>query len=141
MRACSGTACYGPFVPTSAMGAVRPWILAVALGASLGCTSTSEPPVSTFDSNAWKDLEKTNQEPYARRTMADELVDRHVLQGKSRPEVIEMLGEPTETEYFADWDVVYWLGPQRGFFAVDSEWLVIRFDESGRVSEAKVTTD
>lgn len=120
---------------------MRSWILAVALGSSLGCTSKSEPPVSTFDSKTWKDLEQTNQAPYVRRPMADELLEQRALHGKTRAEVLDMLGEPTESEYFADWDVVYWLGPQRGFMAIDSEWLVIRFDESGRVSEAKIATD
>lgn len=120
---------------------MRPWILAVALGSVLGCTPKSEPPVSTFDSKTWKDQELTNQEPYPRRTMADELVSQRTLVGKTRAELLELLGEAPKTEYFADWDVVYWLGPQRGFMAVDSEWLVIRFDESDRVAEAKITTD
>jgi hypothetical protein len=120
---------------------VRPWILAIALGALLGCTPKSEPPVSTFDSKTWKDPELINQDPYPRRDMADELVGRRTLVGKSRAEVLEMLGEAPKSEYFTDWDVVYWLGPQRGFVAVDSEWLVIRFDESDRVTEAKITTD
>lgn len=120
---------------------MRPWILVVALGSWLGCSSQSEAPVSKFDSKSWKDPAQFDQEPFPRRTMADDLVGDRALQGKTRAEVIELLGEPTQTEYFRDWDVVYWLGPQRGFLAMDSEWLVIRLDESGRVREAKITTD
>jgi len=115
----------------------------VALGSWVGCTPKTEPPPmsSTFDSTAWKDLEQIQREPYARRTMADELTSHRGLDGKSRAEVRELLGEPTETEYFSDWDLVYWLGPQRGFIAVDSEWLVIRFDDSDQVAEYTVKSD
>jgi hypothetical protein len=120
---------------------VRSWILVVALGSWLGCTLQSETPVSKLDSKIWKDPAQFDQEPFPRRTMADTLVGDRALQGKTRAEVIELLGEPTETEYFGDWDVVYWLGPQRGFLAMDSEWLVIRLDESGHVSETKIKTD
>jgi hypothetical protein len=125
---------------------VRPLLRRVAallLPVTLGCSSTSEPAVklNTFDSNTWKDVEQTNQEPFARRPMADELVRQRALHGKTRQEVLEMLGDPTDTGYFADYDAVYWLGPQRGFLAMDSEWLVIRFDESGHVTEAAIKTD
>jgi hypothetical protein len=118
-------------------------VLAITFGSWLGCTSTTttEPPVNAFDSKTWKDLEQTNREPYPRRAMADELVGQRALHGKTRAEVIEMLGEPTETQYFADYGAVYWVGPQRGFMAIDSEWLAIRFDDSERVIETKLTTD
>ena len=34
--------------------------------------------------------------------------------------------EPRSTEYFRDWSLVYNLGRERGFMAIDSEWLVVR---------------
>ena len=46
-----------------------------------------------------------------------------------------MLGEPPKTNYFSDWDVVYWLGPERGLAGIDSEWLIVRIGEDGRVAE------
>ena len=51
-----------------------------------------------------------------------------------------MLGEPPDTGYFKQYDLVYWLGDERGFFSIDSEWLVIRIDD-GRVIEAEIVTD
>jgi hypothetical protein len=73
--------------------------------------------------------------------MADRLVARGTLHGKTRAEVVEMLGEPPPTEYFHEWDLVYWLGPERSFFPVDSEWLVIRFSPDGRVAEYRIARD
>ena len=55
--------------------------------------------------------------------------------------VVAVLGEPTRTDYFKEFDFVYWLGPERGLISVDSEWLVIKLDPSGRVSQAQVVTD
>jgi hypothetical protein len=52
-----------------------------------------------------------------------------------------MLGEPPPTSYFRQWDMVYWLGMERGFVSIDSEWLVIRLDQDGRVAESRIVTD
>lgn len=75
-----------------------------------------------------------------RQAMADRLLARHMLIGKTRAEVINLLGTPPPTGYFAQWDFVYWLGPERGFISIDSEWLVIRL-KVGRVVEARLVTD
>ncbi|MBD2000571.1 hypothetical protein H6G00_28870 [Leptolyngbya sp. FACHB-541] len=63
------------------------------------------------------------------------------MAGKSRPEVVALLGEPDKTNYFQDYDLVYWLGPERGLMRIDSEWLVLRLDAEGRVSEHQLVTD
>ena len=47
--------------------------------------------------------------------MADRLIADRTLIGKTRAKVVEMLGEPSETPNFADWDMVYWLGPVQVF--------------------------
>ena len=73
--------------------------------------------------------------------MADRLLARGTLLGKSRAEVVAMLGEPPETEYFREWHLVYRLGPERGLFGIDSEWLVLRIREDGRVAECRIVTD
>ncbi len=72
--------------------------------------------------------------------MMDELQGQHALKGLTRQEVIELLGEPTPTEYFSDWDIVYVLGPTP-IFPIDFEWLIIRLDENGRVSEYHQVSD
>ena len=76
-----------------------------------------------------------------RLPMADRLLASDALIGKTRPEVVAWLGEPPRTGYFADWDLVYRLGIERGLFPIDSEWLVLRLDARGRVAEARIVTD
>ncbi|HYN89728.1 MAG TPA: hypothetical protein VER55_14435 [Ardenticatenaceae bacterium] len=51
-----------------------------------------------------------------------------------------MLGPPTETSHFAEWDLVYWMGPEPGLIQVDSVWLVI-YLEDDRVTAFQIVTD
>jgi hypothetical protein len=37
--------------------------------------------------------------------------------------------------------MVYWLGPERGFIRIDSEWLVLRLDQSDIVREVRIVRD
>jgi hypothetical protein len=99
-------------------------------------------PGRQFDRELWvqySDLNKGSQ--YPRLAMADRLTAEGTLLGKNPGEIVEMLGEPPDTEYFSDWDVVYWLGPERGFMSIDSEWLVVRFDAQGGVAECRIVRD
>lgn len=43
--------------------------------------------------------------------------------------------------YYREWDLVYWLGPERGFYSIDSEWLVVRLGPEGRVSDCQLVRD
>lgn len=76
-----------------------------------------------------------------RLRMADDLVDRGVLDGCPRTRVEELLGPPDTTPKWRDWNMVYRLGPERSLFSVDSEWLVIRLGAGGLVSEHRILTD
>ena len=76
-----------------------------------------------------------------RHRMADWMLLTRSLAGLTREEVVARLGDPPPTNYFRDWSMVYNLGAERGFFSIDSEWLVIRLDDSGQVSEARIVTD
>jgi hypothetical protein len=87
-----------------------------------------------YQSN-WLDLMST------RHRMADNLLSSKALLGKSRDEIVGMLGEPPSTGYFSKWDLVYQLGAERGYFSIDSEWLLIRLDAQGRAIEAKLARD
>lgn len=87
----------------------------------------------------WQDEARVAQG--VRLEMADRLVAEGELLGRSRAEVVNLLGEPPPTAYFSDWDLVYWLGPERGFFGIDSEWLVLRLDAKGSVADLRVVTD
>jgi hypothetical protein len=59
----------------------------------------------------------------------------------TREQTVAILGEPDKTEYFRDWDMVYWLGPERGFMSIDSEWLVFRLDGQQKVTDYKIVRD
>ena len=76
-----------------------------------------------------------------RARMADGLKVGGDLHGKTRAEVVALLGEPAPTSYFAEYDLVYLLGYSRGLLSLDSEWLVARLGEDGRVSEVDVVED
>jgi hypothetical protein len=76
-----------------------------------------------------------------RLRMADDLVDSKKLIGLTRQEVVTRLGEPPKTEYFKEFDLVYYLGPERGFISIDSEWLVLKFGPDGRVERAAIARD
>lgn len=92
-----------------------------------------------FDSAAWQSGQsRTNP---VRIRMVDDLMRRHSFLGMTRDQVIAIVGEPDKTEYFRDWDLVYWLGPEHGFISVDSEWLVFRLDGQKKVTDCKSVRD
>ena len=92
-----------------------------------------------FDARAWRDSEKLEQG--VRLRMVDDLFRRDLLVGRSRQELAELLGEPAPSGGFAGWDHAYWLGPERGFISIDSEWLVLRYDAHGVLAEASLARD
>lgn len=58
--------------------------------------------------------------------MAKYLLDHRLLLGKTRAEIINMLGEPEMDKI----RLLYDLGPERGSaFRVDNDWLDIRFND------------
>jgi len=95
-----------------------------------------------FNETWWRQGEKNYGDPFRRRhRIADWLILWGSLKGWSRADVVALLGEPTPTEYFREWNMVYILGRERGFIAIDSEWLVLRLDSRGRVQEAQIVSD
>ncbi|MEW5736588.1 MAG: hypothetical protein AB1921_17220 [Thermodesulfobacteriota bacterium] len=95
-----------------------------------------------FDAAVWRTGEEAGFSADAPRLrMADWLLGTGVLLGKTRHEIEGMLGPVTKTDYFDNYDMVYWLGPERGLIRVDSEWLVFRLDAAGRVSRALIVRD
>jgi len=73
--------------------------------------------------------------------MIDSLLRSRRLDKRSPFEVVALLGTPPRTGYFREWDLAYRLGPERGVFRIDSEWLVIRLGSEGRVSDYRVVRD
>jgi len=92
-----------------------------------------------FESAAWK-AENSVEAQRIRVRMVDDLLAKHRLVGMSRAQLEALLGVPPETPYFREYDYVYWLGPERGFISIDSEWLVVKIND-GAVVSAKIVTD
>ncbi len=97
-------------------------------------------PGCSFDAEGWKE-NKSQLGTRIRLGMADRIVSWKMLRGKNRSQVTDMLGEPPPTDYFSDWDLVYWLGPERGFLGIDSEWLVVKLDGNGNVDDFEIVRD
>lgn len=96
-------------------------------------------PVRSFDAQLWR--ESTRYGDTARVEMVDSLIGSGRLDGLTRSQVLDLLGPPSTDGYFREWDLVYRLGDERGLFAIDSEWLVIRIGSGGRVSEYRIERD
>jgi hypothetical protein len=74
-----------------------------------------------FDSAAWK-ARSVDDGPMwpTRLRMVDDLLDGNLRSGVPRAEIEKLLGAPDKTSYFADWDLVYRLGPERGFIRIEA---------------------
>ena len=94
-----------------------------------------------FTTQLWRDSVASFGPKAVRGCIVDDLIRSERLHGRSRAEIVALLGEPPKTDYFRDYDLVYWLGPERGLMSIDSEWLVMRLDSAGRVSEYRLVTD
>jgi len=93
-----------------------------------------------FDRSVWN-AEGESIDDFRRHRMADWLLNERRLIGMSRAEIVSMLGEPTKTSHFREYDLVYVLGNERGWMSIDSEWLLMKLDLSGRVSTAELGRD
>lgn len=98
-----------------------------------------------FDAERWRAAELGTSE--TRVWMVDDLMKRPLV-GMKVADVDALLGPddgPKGTGYgsgyWTDWDRVWWLGPERGFIRIDSEWLVLRVDDAGVVREAQLVRD
>jgi len=94
-----------------------------------------------FDSQTWKNTPAESSFDSVRLRMVDSLLDLGILNGKSRSEIIELLGEPDDSRSFSDYDLVWYLGPERGFLSIDSEWLWVDLDENGVAVEVRLGHD
>ncbi len=90
----------------------------------------------TFHSDRWLN------EPSERTDMIDNLLQNYEILGLTETEVLSLLGphDNAQGAFNADNRYVYYLGPERGLFSIDSEWLLIDFT-NGVVSDYSLTTD
>lgn len=74
--------------------------------------------------------------------MVDDLLEKHKILNMSKDDIIKLLGKPSDTQYFKEVDnIVYYLGAERGLVRIDSEWLVIWFDEKDTAIDIKIMRD
>ena len=114
-------------------------VVAVAVLAAGAVTAalalTHKGPFDTslpFDRTAWQDR---HAKAGVRLRMAEGLVWRHALDGKSRAEVVSMLGASNAADIWPQWDLAYWLGPV-GILADGG--LVVSFGQDDHVSEVRI---
>lgn len=98
-----------------------------------------------FEREAWLHGTNPNKMYFPRLSMADNLINTGKLDGLTMQQVLDLLGKPnmkdvqwTKEDYF---DLLYMLGPERGFISVDSEWLGISFSDHGKVKSYKLIRD
>lgn len=96
-------------------------------------------PGKPLDAAQWKADVAGNDG--ARHEMAPRMVAWNSLVGLPRAEVVEMLGDPSRTGASQGDDLKYRVGNERSLFALDSEWLLVRFGTDDRVREARLVTD
>jgi hypothetical protein len=123
---------------TTRMGNKFRVVFALAVALFAGGTWFVLRPGRHFDPSLWAN---SRTPASVRLRMADDLVDNKKLIGLTRQEVVARLGEPPRTEYFKEFDLVYYLGPERGFISIDSEWLVKKLGSDGRVNRATIARD
>jgi hypothetical protein len=103
-------------------------------------SSTVDFEPTTFDAIHWQSSTPEMSWESLRLKMVDDLVENHISEGQSKSEILTILGKPTETEYFSDFDMVYYLGLERNAIAIDSEWLLINFTDN-KVRQIRIATD
>ncbi|MBT4530301.1 MAG: hypothetical protein HOC27_03775 [Phycisphaerae bacterium] len=95
-----------------------------------------------FESSAWKNNPTVFSLESVRLRMVDDFLDTHNIIGMSREEVVLLLGEPDQTEYFKSYEMVYMLGQETdSYFAIDSQWLAIHVDGTAVVESIDILTD
>jgi hypothetical protein len=93
-----------------------------------------------FIQSQWLDTSLVRSRLAIRGCMVDDLLDTHELRGMTRAQVVALIGEPDSTRDFPDYDLVYWLGPQRGLIGTDSEYLAMKLDKAKRVLSVELIT-
>lgn len=95
---------------------------------------------ATFVQSQWMDTALVRSKLAVRGCMVDDLLERHELRGMTRAQVVALIGEPDTTRDLPEYDLVYWLGPQRGLIGTDSEYLVMKLDKTHRVTSVELVT-
>lgn len=93
-----------------------------------------------FNYEKWNDRSIVYSEPYIRSQMVKDVLNNILEEGLTTDMVIKKLGPQSESDYFSDYQLRYWLGPENGLVSIDSSWLVIKIKDE-RVEKYEVVTD
>jgi hypothetical protein len=96
---------------------------------------------TSFVPDQWMDTTLSRGKLAVRGCMVDDFLDKHDPRGMTRAQVVALIGEPDSQSDVAGYDLVYWLGPQRGLIGTDSEYLVMKLDKSNRIISAELITE
>ncbi|MCT2344763.1 hypothetical protein [Niallia taxi] len=85
--------------------------------------------------------EKWLEQETERTFMIDNLLKEHPLKGKQKKDIISLLGQETAEANFKEKDnMVYLLGAERGFISMDTEWLIIHFNDENIADKVEVVS-
>ncbi|MGP7816764.1 hypothetical protein [Niallia sp. 01092] len=116
------------FITRTTIGIIPPLFCAIILGVN--------EYKSNFSVKKW--LINESERVY----MVDDLLNEYELIGMTKKEVSTLLGPTEADDYFKEENnIVYYLGNERSLISIDSEWLVITFDENKKVVKYEVVTD
>ena len=137
VRAARGPAIHaGSFIG----GVLLHWVL-VASFLMFGDVAADHWHRRRFDAAEWRRNDQSNPSWPTRLTMVDDLLKRHDLHGLTRDSVEKLLGPRDNTTSWPEWDLVYYLGPERGLIRIDSETLVLKLGPDGRVRDYRIARD
>lgn len=112
------------------------WALVILFGVAILWGVLSYKWDHTFTREKWKD------EPEQRALFVTDMISKYELIGMTEKQVMDLLGENDNDmgTFVAENRFVYWLGLEGQFFKIDSEWLLVDF-EDGIVSNYAIETD
>ncbi|MCC7439650.1 MAG: hypothetical protein IT211_14280 [Armatimonadetes bacterium] len=104
-------------------------------------TFRSTVPDTPFHSETWKKVSE-DRTSNKRLAMVNDLLEQNLLNGRSRNQVLDLLGNAEPQSYFTSYgyQMMYILGDGRGLLP-GPNYLAIKFDDDGHVAEAEVMQD
>lgn len=87
-----------------------------------------------FDAKVWQ------AEPLQRYEMVDDIIESQILSGKTKPEIIEILGQPDSKLNASKDAFIYTIGDPPSFFSSQKEYLFIVF-KNKRVEDVSLAVD
>ncbi|APY08137.1 hypothetical protein BWZ20_07410 [Winogradskyella sp. J14-2] len=86
------------------------------------------------------DAQKWQSEPLKRYEMVDDIIESQMLLGKSKSEIIEILGQPDSKLHTSKDAFIYTIGDPPSFFSSQKEYLLIVF-KNERVEDVSLAVD